>query len=287
MNTIKLLIIASSDMEGINNNTNLSSTVIGINMPCSKFIGKSKASNTIFSGKSPKCSKCKYTEIEHKFKYPIFPNNPEVKYDSGWNIKLPSAYSDLWMNKSILFNRVKEIYGDNINIEYQSLDPNYANNYEYISTINKINSKIQNTVKINGTIKYSEPYHYDCLLHQLNKHKDYKDTKYDMIVVISGGIGWLYKPDNFKLMDSLLNKSTQTPNVIAHMWDKPRVFLKSNDYDHLFEFVSPVNSLSNLKIDGINFEAKKIHDNVIDNYVTILKKGKYVEYNQMLFLLKN
>ena len=191
MKNINLLIVASSDMDGTNDNFNLQSDVINIKFPCSTYDGKMIKENKTTTTKSPRCKKCHYTDVEHKYGYPLFPLNP-VKVIAGEMVdtKEPyyslSEFSDFWKNKYIIFERIKFMFGDNININYNTITDNYVNNLEYLPTIDKLNNIISNKLKLKGTITYKNPYHFSCMLNEINKQKDYKGTKYDCIFVDSG-----------------------------------------------------------------------------------------------------
>ena len=137
MKNINLLIVASSDMDGTNDDFNLPSDVINIEFPCSKYDGKIIKENEMATNKSPKCKKCHYTQVEHKYGYPLFPLHP-VKLiagemaDTGKPVYEKSKYSDLWKNKYVIFERIKFMFGDDININYNSIVPTYVNNLEYL-----------------------------------------------------------------------------------------------------------------------------------------------------------
>ena len=82
MNNINLLIVASSDMDGTNDNFNLPNDVLNITYPCNKYNGKLLKEKEKTTIKSPRCNKCHYTEVEHKYGYPLFPLHP-VKLKEG------------------------------------------------------------------------------------------------------------------------------------------------------------------------------------------------------------
>jgi hypothetical protein len=73
MQNINLLILASGDMDGTNDNYNLPSDVLNLKFPCSNYNGKSIKENVITTHNSPRCKKCHYTQVEHKYGYPLFP----------------------------------------------------------------------------------------------------------------------------------------------------------------------------------------------------------------------
>ena len=195
METINVLIVASSDMDGSDDYHNLPNDVLNITYPCNKYNGKllKKEEQTTFD--SPRCSKCHYTEVEHKYGYPLFPLHPiklkEGQYDksmgklAGKPIYKDSEYSDLWMNKTIIFEKIKKLFGDDININYHTITETYKNNLSYLPIINKINNIIENKLKLKGKITYQKPYHFSCMLDKIYKEESYKDTLYDCIFVVS------------------------------------------------------------------------------------------------------
>jgi hypothetical protein len=84
---LNILIIASSDMDSSPDNHNIPEMVINAKLPCSKFVkmdmdmekdideemdNKMSKDIIIPSSNSPRCTKCEYTEIEHKYGYPIW-----------------------------------------------------------------------------------------------------------------------------------------------------------------------------------------------------------------------
>ena len=78
MEDINILIIGSSDMDGTNDNYNLPSDVLNTTFPCSKYNGKLITDkNYLTTDNSPRCSNCKFTKVEHTYKYPLFPLNPK------------------------------------------------------------------------------------------------------------------------------------------------------------------------------------------------------------------
>ena len=216
MNNINLLIVASSDMDGTNDNFNLPNDILNITYPCNKYNGKllKEKEKTII--KSPRCNKCHYTEVEHKYGYPLFPLHPvklkEGEYSdsmgklAGKPVYKDSEYSDLWMNKTMIFERIKQLFSNNININYHTITETYKNDLTYLPTINKINNIVANKLKLKGKITYQEPYHFPCMLDEIYRQESYKNTLYDCIFVVSGGLGWLYYPNNFKVMKNLLKK---------------------------------------------------------------------------------
>ena len=137
MNNINLLIVASSDMDGTNDNFNLPNDVLNITYPCNKYNGKLLKEKEKTTIKSPRCNKCHYTEVEHKYGYPLFPLHPvklkEGEYSdsmgklAGKPVYKDSEYSDLWMNKTMIFERIKQLFSDNININYHTITDTYKN----------------------------------------------------------------------------------------------------------------------------------------------------------------
>ena len=149
MKTINVLIVASSDMDGSDDYHNLPNDVLNITYPCHNYNGKLLKEEEQTSSKSPRCSQCHYTEVEHNYGYPLYPLHP-VKLEvgvygdsigklAGKPFYAHSEYSDLWTNKTPIFERIKFIYGDTININYHTITETYKNDLTYLPTINKIN----------------------------------------------------------------------------------------------------------------------------------------------------
>lgn len=290
MNNINLLIVASSDMFGFDDEYNSPNDVLNITYPCNKYNGKLLKEQEQTTINSPRCSKCHYTEIEHKYGYPLYPLNPtrtliETTYDKSIkkSYRIPiyesSKYSDLWMNKTIIFDKVKLIYGDNININYHTINPYYKNDLTYLPIINKINTIVENKLKLKGKITYQEPYHFSCMLDKIYKQESYKNTLYDCIFVVSGGLGWLYQPNNFKVMRHLLKKDSNSPRVIGNLFDKPE--LEYPEYKGQYKFMNPINSV--IKDSDIIKYSKKYVNEVIRNYTKILLGNEFIEAYEMLF----
>ena len=289
MNNINLLIVASSDMDGTNDNFNLPNDVLNITYPCNKYNGKLLKEKEKTTIKSPRCNKCHYTEVEHKYGYPLFPLHPvklkEGEYSdsmgklAGKPVYKDSEYSDLWMNKTMIFERIKQLFSDNININYHTITETYKNDLTYLPTINKINNIVANKLKLKGKITYQEPYHFSCMLDQIYKQEHYKDTLYDCIFVVSGGIGWLYQPNNFKVMKNLLKKDGNIPRIIGNVFYKPE--LEYPEYNTQFKFMNPINSL--LKDTNISRYKKKDVNECIRNYSKILLGNEFLEMYEMLF----
>lgn len=290
METINLLIVASSDMFGIDDEYNMPNDVLNITFPCNKYNGKIIKETEETTIKSPRCKKCHYTEIEHKYGYPLYPLHAtktllETTYDKSIkkSDRIPiyeySTYSDLWMNKTIIFERIKSLYGDNININYHTINPYYKNDLTYLPTINKINTIIENNLKLKGKITYQEPYNFSCKLDEIYKQDNYKDTLYDCIFVVSGGIGWLYQPNNFKIMTKLLQKDITKPAIIGNLMDKPNI--EYPDYKGQFKFMNPINSI--LRDTNFSSYSKRDINECIRNYTKILLGNKFVEAYEMLF----
>ena len=284
MKNINLLIVASGDMDGTDDNFNLPSDVIHIEFPCSKYDGKMIKEKEMTTRKSPRCKKCHYTQVEHKYGYPLFPLYP-VKLiagemaDTGKPVYEYSKYSDFWSNKYVIFERIKLMFGDNININYNTITPTYVNNLEYLPTINKINNIISNKLKLKGKIIYKNPYHFSCMLNEINKQKDYKDTKYDCIFVVSGGLGWLYTPENFKIMTNLLRDKSKLA-IIGNLWNTPS--LEYPEYAGKFKFMNPINSC--LNDNTISLYDKNDVNKCITDYTNILLSNKkMIESYEMLF----
>jgi hypothetical protein len=291
METINLLIVASSDMDGTDDNFNLPNDVLNITFPCDKYKGKTLNLCEKYqeqTNKSPRCSKCHYTKVEHNYGYPLYPLHP-IKtqigvYDksmgklAGKPIYGKVEYSDLWMNKTLIFERIKFIYGDNININYHTITPTYKNDLTYLPTINKINTIIENNLKLKGKITYQEPYHFSCMLDKLYNQEGYKNTLYDCIFVVSGNLGWLYTPENFKIMTKLLQKDITKPAVIGNLMNKPKI--EKPEYFGQFKFMNPINSM--LKNRDVLLYSKQDINKCIRNYTKILLGNKFVEAYEML-----
>ena len=289
MNNINLLIVASSDMDGSDDNHNLPNDVLNITCPCNKYNGKLLKKEETTTRNSPRCKNCHYTEVEHKYGYPLYPLNP-VKLKAGvygdsmgklagkpyYNY---SGYSDLWMNKTIIFERIKMIYGDNININYHTITETYKNDLTYLPTINKINTIVENKLKLKGKIIYQEPYHFSCMLDKIYKQESYKNTLYDCIFVVSGGLGWLYTPENFKVMKNLLKTDSNIPRVIGNLFYKPTI--EYPEYKEQFKFMNPINSI--IKDSDIKRYDKRDINECIRNYTKILLGNEFFEAYEMLF----
>ena len=289
MKTINLLIIASSDMDGSDDSHNLPNDILNITYPCNKYNGKLLKELEITSRNSPRCSKCHYTKVEHKYGYPLYPLHP-VKLEvgvygdsmgklAGKPVYNKSEYSDLWMNKTIIFEIIKFIYGDNININYHTITETYKNDLSYLPIINNINNIIENKLKLNGKITYQEPYHFSCMLDKIYKQESYKDTLYDCIFVVSGGLGWLYTLENFKVMKKLLKKDNNIPRVIGNLFYKP--YIEYPEYYGQFKFMNPINSL--LKENGVTLYDKRDVNKCIRNYTKILLGNEFSEAYEMLY----
>ena len=284
MQNINLLIVASGDMDGTNDNYNIPSDILNIEFPCSKYDGELIKEKEMTTRKSPRCKKCHYTQVEHKYGYPLFPLHPVKSLtgkmaDTGKSVYGYSVFSDFWVNKYVIFERIKLIFGDDININYHTITPTYVNNLEYLPTINKINNIITNKLKLKGKIIYKKPYHFSCMLDEINKQKDYEDTKYDCIFVVSGGLGWLYTPENFKIMTNLLCDKSK-PAIIGNLWNTPS--LEYPEYEGKFKFMNPINSC--LRDNTISLFNKKDVNKCITDYTNILLNNKqFIEQYEMLF----
>ena len=293
METINVLLIASSDMDGSDDHHNLPNDVLNITYPCNKYNGKllKKEEQTTFD--SPRCSKCHYTEVEHNYGYPLYPLHPvKLKLGeygdsmgklAGKTFYGKSSYSDLWMNKTPIFERIKFIYGDTININYHTITDTYKNDLTYLPTINKINTIVEKNIKLKGKITYKEPYHFSCMLDKIYKQEGYNNTLYDCIFVVSGGLGWLYTPENFKIMSKLLKKDSTIPRVIGNLMDKP--YIEYPEYKGQFKFMNPINSV--LKDQSVNMYHKRDINECIRNYTKILLGNEFSEAYEMLFRYTN
>ena len=281
---LNILFIASSDMDGTDDGYNLPSNVHNLQFPCNKYkhIEKSKSSNIIASKNSDRCDNCKYTEIEHKYDYPLYPLHSEkilIGEKYGKPFYKDSEYSDLWINKQVIFERVKLLFGENIEIMYHTLTPAYKNDISYLPTINKINSIIQKNLNIKGNITYQEPYHFSCYLDKLHSQPEYKNYEYDCIFIISGGPGWLYTPENFKIMHKLLPKDKANPGIIGNLWYIPDI--DKPEYYGKFKFINPINSCLHLDFGSYRFQKKAINT-CIKDYSKIILGDKYAEVFGML-----
>jgi hypothetical protein len=290
MNNINLLIIASSDMHGVDDEYNIPNDVLNITYPCNKYNGKIIKETEKTTITSPRCKKCHYTEVEHKYGYPLYPLHAkktliETEYDESTkqSDRIPiyeySTYSDFWMNKTIIFERIKKMFGDHININYHTINPFYKNDLTYLPIINKINTIIENKLKLKGKITYQEPYNFSCMLDEIYKQENYKGTLYDCILVVSGGLGWLYQPNNFKIMKQLLKKDSNISRIIGNLMDKPD--LEYPEYKGQFKFMNPINSL--LKDANVIMYKKKDLNEIIRNYSKILLGNEFLEAHEMLF----
>lgn len=281
MKHINLLIIASSDMDGTLDNYNLPSDVINVAFPCSKYDGKTTKNKFL------RCKKCNYTELEHNNGYPLFPLHPTKSIIGNFlgtsdKVYGYSEYSDFWKNKYVVFERIKIMFGNNISINYQTITPNYVNNLEYLPVINKINNIVSKKLKLKGRITYKKPYHYSCDLDEIYNEPSYKDTKaskYDCIFVVGGGIGWLYTPENFKIMTNLLSDKSKVA-IIGNLWYKPE--LEYPEYHGRYKFMNPINSC-------LNNNSIQLNNNIsikecIRNYTDILlNNDNFIESYEMLF----
>ena len=290
MNNINLLIIASSDMFGFDDEYNSANDVLNLTYPCNKYNGKLLKEQEQTTIDSPRCNKCHYTEIEHKYGYPLYPLHAtrtlvETTYDKSIKksdrkpIYQRSTYSDLWMNKTIIFDKIKFIYGDDININYHTINPYYKNDLTYLPIINKINNIVENKLKLKGKITYQEPYNFSCMLDEIYKQESYKNTLYDCIFVVSGGLGWLYTPENFKVMKKLLKKDINIPRVIGNLMDKP--YIEYREYGGQFKFMNPINSV--LKDQTVTMYDKRDINECILNYTKILLGNEFSEAYEMLY----
>ncbi len=284
MQNINLLIVASGDMDGTNDNYNIPSDILNIEFPCSKYDGELIKEKEMTTRKSPRCKKCHYTQVEHNYGYPLFPLHPVKSLtgkiaDTGKSIHSFSEFSDFWVSKYVIFERIKLMFGDDININYHTITPDYLNNLEYLPTIDKINNITSTKLKLKGDIIYKKPYHFSCMLDEINKQKDYEDTKYDCIFVVSGGLGWLYTPENFKIMTNLLcDKSKKA--TIGNLYYTPS--LEYPEYEGKFKFMNPINSC--LRDNTVSCYDKNDVNQCITDYTNILLSNKqFIEQYEMLY----
>jgi hypothetical protein len=282
MKTINVLIIASSDMDGSEDGYNIPSTVIDIPFPCAKYTGKpNKVEYTDFKT-TPRCNKCKYTEIEHKYKYPLKPLNPINLYRGeqfGKPFYMDCEYSDLWHSKQMLFEGVKNLFGTDININYHTCNPLYKNNLDFLPTINKINSIVSKNIGIKGKIQHTAPYNFQCDIDKIKSHPDYNNFEYDFITIVSGGLGWIYQSKNFKVVESLLPKDKTKMGIVAHFFNIPMI--EKPEYSNKFKFINPINSV--LANEGVNIYSKRDINDCIKNYTNILLGNKFIEMYEILF----
>jgi hypothetical protein len=289
METINVLIVASSDMDGSDDHHNLPNDVSNITYPCHNYNGKLLKTEEPTTFESPRCSQCHYTEVEHKYGYPLFPLHPVKLKVGSWSktmgkragkpVYSNSQFSDLWVNKTPIFERIKFIYGDTININYHTITETYKNDLTYLPTIHKINTIVEKNIKLKGKITYQEPYHFSCMLDKIYNQEGYKNTLYDCIFVVSGGLGWLYTPENFKIMSKLLKKDSTIPRVIGNVFYTPSILLP--EYEDKMTFMNPITSV--LKDRDVLLYSKQDVNKCIRNYSNILLGNTFVEAYDMLF----
>ena len=117
------------------------------------------------------------------------------------------------------------------------------------------------------------------MLNEIHKQKDYKDTKYDCIFVVGGGIGWLYTPENFQIMTNLLRDKSKLA-IIGNVWETP--LIEYPEYNGKFKFMNPINSC--LSDNAINEIDKNYINKCITDYTNILlNNNKFNESYEMLF----
>lgn len=241
------------------------------------------------SRNSPRCTSCEYTEIEHKYGYPIW------ILPSLWNIIDPSKdkdlitipdYSDLWRNRYDLFQVINKIFNQNndryLTVKYHTCNPLYVNNNEYLPMIEKLNDKVAGKLGIKGGIHYMKPYNFDCYLDKIQTHKDYKQTLYDMIFIVSGAVGELYSPKNINIMSSLL-RGKYTNGIIANFDSKPiSIFTgETPEFSDQFRVINPLNYIFQSR-GGYDYLNKNMVKKTIKNYSKILLGNKFIETNEFL-----
>ena len=120
------------------------------------------------------------------------------------------------------------------------------------------------------------------MLDEIYNQKDYKDTKYDCIFVVSGGLGWLYTPDNFKVMTNLLRDKSKMA-IIGNLWNTP--IFDYAEYFGKFKFMNPINSClyDNSYIYASNENKKDIKKCISDYTKILLDDTKFIEGYEMLF----
>lgn len=281
MKTIDVLIIGSGDMNGQADGYNFPKSVIGIPFPCKSFE----------KSKDKQCNKCKYTRVEHKYGYPLFPLHP-VKTLWGQdqnkkNLYSKSGYSELWKNKYVILERLIRVYGKDIDINYTTLTPDYKTDVAYLPTINKINSILEKKLKLKGTFKNEEPYHYKCMLEDIYKQKKYNGKKYDCILVVGAGPGWLYTSRNFKIMRNLLKEfnEEQTPRFIGNVWEINHE-IKKHDFSGQMEFMNPIDQCTGEFARTSVMEPNAIKHCIRDYAKILLENKEFIQRWDMLFKIK-
>ena len=268
MNQFNILILASSDLESVDEpvSVNLKSDIEDINLPCDKFKGKGKI-----------CTTCKYSKYEHLIGYPLNPQNrSKIKIDNQFTSL--SEYSDFWKTKHLIFSKIKEwIPKEKLKdstIIYQTMDPLYKLNKSYLTTINKINKNL--TKKLGyKEIKIGRPHHYSNYLHEIYNSK--LNEKYNMIVIINGGIGELITPENIEIIYKMLKKNGFLSHIYNSLWKKA---IFKNELEMDLEFNSPIS----VCIPFIKNSLSKKDKKCIKNYSKMLLDNKFSYIDNGIYL---
>ena len=137
-------------------------------------------------------------------------------------------------------------------ISYQTLDPLYKKNSAYSSTINKINNKI-------------------------NKKLGFKE-KYNMIIIINGGIGDLITPDNMDIIYNMLKVNGFFAHIYNSLWEKA---IYKTELDMELEFNTPLSVCIPLIKNTISTQDKECIKNyskmLLDNKFSYLENGIYLK----------
>jgi hypothetical protein len=199
--------------------------------------------------------------------------------------------SDLWRNRFDLFDVINKMFNFNndryLTVNYHTCNPMYINNKEYLPMINKLNDIVAGNLGIKGGIHYMKPYNFNCYLDKIQTHKDYKQTLYDMIFIVSGAVGELYTPRNMNIMSSLLRKK-YTNGIIANFDSKPASIYTGETpaFNDQFRVINPINYIFQSR-GGYGVLEREIITKTIKNYTKILLGRKFVEINEFLFLKKH
>ena len=269
MEHFTILILASSDLENTDKpvSINLKSDIIDLKLPCNKYKGTGK-----------KCSSCHYNKYEHKIGYPLNPpNSTKIKIDKQFTSL--SEYSDFWKTKYMIFSKIKEWIPKNklknSVISYQTLDPLYKKNSAYSSTINKINNNINKKLGFKE-IKRGKPNHYPNYLHEIYNTK-FKE-KYNMIIIINGGIGDLITPDNMDIIYNMLKVNGFFAHIYNSLWKKA---IYKTELDMELEFNTPLSVCIPLIKNTISTQDKECIKNyskmLLDNKFSYLENGIYLK----------
>jgi len=260
-----ILIIGSSDLESIDksdvNNTiiNTEKDVLESKLPCENFI----------LGQNKKCKTCNLINYEHKIGYQALPLKPtDIKYTNpdGSVIMFKTHFSDFWKEKYEIFSKIKSMINDkqlvkDFEIIYETADPLYKFNKKYIPVINKINNNISKKLGFKS-IKPGKTHLYNNILSKLNIN-----NKYDMILVLSAGPGWLITPKNVKIIYNLLNEN----GLLCHMYNKSFYKNKFEADIQKMEF----NSFLSMCIPQYKNELSDDDKKCIQNYSKMLLSNKF------------